>query len=421
MVALWDTAQWDQGAEWGAAPLPPEGWGDDWAWWYQPGASGSSISLNGMVVEARWTTDSHTLGDGTFRGDLQPGTLTLQLWDPTHQLDNLDKYGAVWAWYKPTNQVWAWFYDSFTRGLVAPGDPAGADCVFSGVTWASRMTQTRWDTQFPAQSVSARIAALVAVMNSSAQYVHLPHVAANVANQSQTVPATVPPSDAPPNSSGYWPSYLAVLRDAAGPGVAWLSYSTPGDLGPGAMTVNYARWEAANVRTLDPSQIVAGPPVTASVDWLITLIYWTAINGSTGATSTMLCQGDNILYFGQSPTVPLRLWGNVTPPGGPQGAEYQAAYNTGYQVCTDRQDPTERTLSSVSLQSGTRWEAGGKPAKALWDPYAHTFSPTDVARINDGTGTLKNYRVTKSDHRLTSAVWETTHYLEKYTAATPLP
>ena len=56
-------------------------------------------------------------------------------WDPDHRLDNLDKLGAVWALYKPTGACWCWFYDSFARGLVAPGDPAGADCVFTGVTW----------------------------------------------------------------------------------------------------------------------------------------------------------------------------------------------------------------------------------------------------------------------------------------------
>ena len=73
----WDTGKWDT-AEWGQPPQGEGGWGKDWRWWWQRGdAVAQFVDLTAMVVEARWTTDSHSMGDGTFRGDLQPGQLTL--------------------------------------------------------------------------------------------------------------------------------------------------------------------------------------------------------------------------------------------------------------------------------------------------------------------------------------------------------
>ena len=163
-LSAFDGGHWDVN-EWNAGPPPEPGWGDDWAWWYQVGTAGI-IPLNELVVEARWTTDSHTLGDGTFRGDLQPGTLTARLWDPQHQLDNLDKLGAVWAAYKPTAQVWCWFYDQFARGLYAPGDPAAADCVFTGTQWPVRLTSSQGSLAPAVQTAAARLAAIVANLNA---------------------------------------------------------------------------------------------------------------------------------------------------------------------------------------------------------------------------------------------------------------
>lgn len=413
-VSAWDGGHWDVN-EWNAGPPPEPGWGDDWAWWFQPGVAGPSLALNEMVVEARWTTDAHTLGDGSFRGDLQPGTLTLRLWDPHHALDNLDKFGAIWAWYRPTNTVWAWFYDNFTRGLFAPGDPAAADCVYSGVTWPSRLTSLRNETGFPSQSVSARLAAIVAGLGGGSGQLYLPRVSGNTAGQSQQMLAA-----AGDTSTGVllYPGYLAALRDASTDGVGWLAYTTAGPTGPGALVVSYARWEAATTRILDRSQIVAGPAVTASIGFLITLLVWAATNGANGAASTFHLYGANVSTVGVQGPGSLRLWGDVSATSAP---EWAGANATGVQLVKDRSDATEQVLSSVSLQSGTRWTAAGLASTADWDPYAHVFSPTDVARVDDGAGNVKSYRVVKSDHRLTSTVWQTTHYLEKHTAATPLP
>jgi hypothetical protein len=78
-------------------------------------------------------------------------------------------------------------------------------------------------------------------------------------------------------------------------------------------------------------------------------------------------------------------------------------------------------LDTVEVQSGARSSPTGGPTATDWDPYAHTFSPLDVAAIDHGNGTTGHYHVTQSSHRLTSTVWQTSHTLEKYIAASPLP
>ncbi|HZZ55702.1 MAG TPA: hypothetical protein VFE26_15625 [Trebonia sp.] len=410
---FWDSGTWDA-AEWAGTPPGEGGWGDDWSWWYQVKNYTPAYNLNPYLVEARWTTDGHSLGDGTFRGDIQPGTLTARFWDPKRHLV-LDKTGAVWAFYQPTGACWCWFYDTFSRGLFAPGDPSAADCVFVGTSWPSRLTAPTLYSNYPAQSVSARLNAVVASWTAASPGFVLPAVTGNIASQNQTVLA------APIDSSGYYPPFLQTVRDAAAPGAAWLS-AAPVNVGDasagGRLVLNYARWETNVQRTLDRSQIVAGPPTTASTDWMITVINWAATNGSTGVQTKDQIQSSSTALWGLQGPGALRLWGDVTYPG---GTECSAAEATARQLINDRANASEQQLSSISLQSGTRWTAAGKPSSADWDPYAHTFSPTDVAAIVDDGGTTRYYRVQKSDHRLTSNVWQTTHYLEKYTAPTPLP
>ena len=90
----WDRyTYWSDGVtQWGAKTWPAgAGWHDAWRWWYQyDDQTQPAWDLTELVVEARWTTDSHTLGDGTLhRGDLQPGRLELQLHDPTGKVRGL--------------------------------------------------------------------------------------------------------------------------------------------------------------------------------------------------------------------------------------------------------------------------------------------------------------------------------------------
>jgi hypothetical protein len=403
----WGTSRWDQ-SEWQAGPPPSQDWGADWRWWYQVGAGGI-IELNGLIVEARWTSDGHSFGDGSYRGDIQPGSCTIRLWDPAHQLDLLDRYGCVFALYKPTGACWVYFYESLTRGLFASGDPADADTVFTGSPWPARLTNTRADSTFPAESASARVARLVALLNDT--NLKLPAVTGSIATQNQPVAPTTA------GTYGDTPALLAMIRDAATDGVAWWSPAGAA-AGPGTLALNYARWETTDQRLLDRSQVIAGPPSTSAIDFYTSMVIWNATKGDTGATSGFKYSGGGLytLPAWQGPTV--RLYGDLTAPS---GAEYQPTIDTSAALLADRSDPAEGILSTVSVQSGRRTTKTGGPSATDWDPYAHHFSPVSVVSLVDNTGTTKKYRVQKSDHRLVSTVWQTTHTLEKFSAPTPLP
>ena len=415
-MSTWDSATWDAvDAEWRGTPPPSgaAGWGGDWAWWYQVGTV-KLYDLTELVVEAVWSTDSHSYGDGTFRGDIQPGTLTVRLWDPHHIFDTPDRRGAIFAAYLPTGACWCWFYESVTRGLFAPGDPIDADCVYIGSTWAARMANPNPAAGYPAQSVSARLAAVVATLASTTSGINLPPITASVASQNQRVVALAA------DANGLYQGWLQTVRDAAAPGVAWLSAVTvnPGDAAAGGrLVLNYARWETTNARTLDRSQVIAGPPVTDSQEWAITQVTWAATNGTTAAQTALAVYSGFLGISGAQGPTGLRLWGDVSA----AGAEHAAANATAGQLINDRAQTDREHLSNVTVQSGRRRAAGGGPALADWDPYSHTFAPTDVLALNDAGGTPRYYRVTKSDHRLTASTWQTVHTLETFTAPTPLP
>lgn len=417
MPSTWDAAIWDTD-EWAPGPPPSQGWGQDWRWWWQVGSDPASIiDLMGLVVEARWTSDSHKLGDGTFRGDLQPGTCTVRLWDPAHKLDNLNKLGAVWALYQPTGACWCWFYESLSRGLYAPGDPADADAVFVGTPWPTRLTTPRWDGNFPQQSAAARMAAIVNLLNTANPSMSLPVVTGNIAGQGQIVPAIAYTTTDPFNQ---YPDLLTQVRTAAADGVAWWT-PTAGATGVGALTLNYGRWEAANVRPLGHSQVIAGPATTADLSIYLSFVNFATVNGATAAAynvSTLADLAHRALVGFQGPN--MRFWGDANING--NGAEQAALITTANNLINDRSNPSELLLSSVDVQSGGRTGPAGGPSSAEWDPYGHTFSPIDVAAVADtGDILVKNYRVQQSSHRLTANIWQTTHTLDKYTAAAPLP
>ena len=429
MTFVWDTAKWDQ-AEWGGRPPGWPGWGDDWAWWYQIGQNGigGNINLlNPYIVEARWTTDSHTLGDGCFRGDLQPGTVTIRLWDPLKRLAYMsNKAGAVFALYKPTGAAWCWFFESLTKGLYAPGDPLDADLVWTGTTWPFRFTAPITLNGMAAQPADSRLTTIVNRLNNNRGNLQIPVTSGAIAAQSQMVAANQA------DQNGLFPSWLQEVRNAAPNGVAWLAPgpdTTPpqvggGTAGHGTLLLTYARWDAAAQRTLDRSQIIAGPAVSAGIDWLVTMAAWQAVNAG-GATTALRVTGTALAnIWGMQGPDQMRLWGDVTAT---TGAEYAATLATGNALMAARSDSTEQVLDTITVQSGVRTRPDGRPGLAAWDPYSHHWLPTDVAVIPPPPGappapTITSlFRVVKSEHRLTATIWETTHTIEKYVSAQPLP
>jgi hypothetical protein len=412
----WDSGRWGQSSWYQPVPPSTAGWGADWRWWLQTGSAVTELA--GLVVEARWTTDAHTAGDGTFRGDLQPGKLTLRLWDPGHALDDIDLMAVVFAHYRPAGLSFVWFVDSLTRGLYAPGDPADADTVISGLGWPARLTVgTTTAMQLGQQSAATRLTTVADTLNTNHAQMILPPVAADIAGQSQLVAPTA--ADA---TTGLYPSYLQACRDAATFGVCWLQ-ATGGaaDGSTGALTLVYRRWETVNIRPLDASQVVAGPPVSRAMGWVLTqtqtqpLDYHTAGGGSLpvvyGASSSTDIYG--IVSIG-----PMRVWDLVNG----SGPAYLPIISTMSQLLADHSQSDSKYLSTVSLQSGARWTKAGRPSTNAWDPTAHVFAPDDVADyVDPATAAHQRYRVVQSDHTLNAKVWQTTHTLEAYTAATALP
>jgi hypothetical protein len=415
-LSTWGTSKWGQAAWVGGPAGPPgAGWGDDWRFWYQLGGV-VVAELTDLVVEARWTTDSRTFGDGTFRGDIQPGKCTIRLWDPGGTLDTVDKLGAVWAQYQPTGATWCWFYGSVTRGLYAPNDPQAADVVYSGLPWAPRMTSDVYtETGRAAESTTARISALVDQLTTTLLAWKMPVINKDIDTQSQLVAARVRQTTTPFN---FYPNYLQAFRDAATDGVFSLDAQCPAPGGPGNLIARYKRWETHNDRNLNTGQVIAGPAVDTDVTALTTYLLWTATRGDTGAQSTFNDgQGGSGAYGYSGPS--LRLYGDVSA----GGAELGAVQSTSDGALSVRSDPTVKHTSSVMVQSGDRFTSQGKPSTNDWDPRAHVWAPTDMCMFHpttDGATTQFTW-VTHSDHILNAQMWQTVHTLEPWTIGAALP
>jgi hypothetical protein len=420
--AVWNVSHWNDGSVWQGVTYPPgAGWGSDWRFWYQVGTS-VAMELTGLVVEARWTTDSHTQADGTYRGNVQPGKCAIRLWDPTGTLDDLDKYGAVWACHIPSGGCWAWFYNTLTRGLYAPGDRLAADCVFSGDSWPLRMTAdtyTAYLTPRPIESLNSRLNNLVDTLISAVDF-HLPTIGRAIAAQTQQIPAMATPVNA---AGGTWPSWLGLVRDAAANGVAWWQYAG-GDVGvAGVMTFRYDRWETNSQRPITGAQIVTGPPVDASAGFVYGFVDMMATRGADNY-ATGIRYGGNMSFAGAG-NLSTVMYGDIeNTPGvsGRIGPDWAATSTTVSQMAQDHSDPTERVLSTITCQSGDRHAPAGGPSSAVWDSHAHVWSPIEVMSYLDPVDNKTHlYRVTTSSHILNAATWQTVHSLEKYSTAAALP
>ena len=417
-ASLWDKARWDAGT-WSAPAAPGAGWGTDWEFWWQVG-SVPVHDLTAKIVEARWTTDSHAQADGTYRGNVQPGKCAVRLWDPDHVMETCDKYGALWASYKPTGATFAWFYNTLSRGLYAPGDRASSDCVFQGDTWPLRLTANTWtaysDTNNrPVEPANTRLNNLVdtLVAGPGGYDFQMPAITKTIAAQTQQIPAITYAGAGPPWPS--WPAWLTLVRDAATDGIAWWSYGRAPN-GAGTMGFRYDRWEANNQRALDPAQIVAGPPVDMTAGFVYGFVDANATRAADGVNTYQRYAGN--MAFAGAGNIGVALYGDIGTPSSP---DWNGANGTVSQMAADHSDPTERVLSTMTAQSGRRLKTDGSPSSSTWDPAAHVWTPLDVAAYADPVDNKTHYyRVQKTDHILNAALWQTVLTLEKYSAATPL-
>ena len=414
MTALrWGVGKWGRNT-WGHRTYPPGAvWGADWRWWYQDTATTyASWDITDLVVEARWTTDGHTMGDGTFRGDIQPGRLELRLMDPGARSSFIGLLGTIWARYEPTEATWCWFVYDVTSLLAPPGDPLRWDVVVTADTWPDRLKSGSYNSARPAETVAARLGAIVSRLNSDVG-LRLPAVAGQIAADAHTVPAVVLAGTPTP----FYPAFLDQVRQAAANGVAWLeARSVPTPWTPGSLVLHYDLWNTATGRLVSEAQVNSATPWTYGMEHIKTHVTWAGVNAA-GVATTIDQTGGTYGAYGVQSLGPMRILGDVAA-GGAQLAAVQA---TGSSILADHANPAQR-VDLIVVTSGDRTHPNGSPS-VLWDPTANVWNPTEPLQWYrfGPTNPLETYRVTQTEHRLTARVWESTHHLEMFTQPTPLP
>ena len=412
LPGVWDETVWDQSSWQTRTFAPGAGWGYDWRVWFQYDTQ-VLWDMTEATVEVRWSTDGHAAGDGTFRGDIQPGSIQIQLHDPDHLAEAVHPLGTIWLHYGPTNVTWGFYLETVTRQLVAPGDPTAADVVMTGSPWPLRLSS---DCLFqfprPAERADTRLTAIAAFLSQNAR-LGLPRYSANIAAQSHQVTPTAAVSW---NTSAY-PSALALVRAAAANGVAWLTGAVDG-AGLGYFVLNYARWEANAARNLVPSDLVAGIPFDSSNEELITAAVFqaTAPGGTETDWPITVTTSSAVWHYGLV-SVTMRVWADIT------GADQTPINTTGANLLAAHGNPVTAHLSSITATSGLRSRPDGTAGPA-WNPAAHVWAPTDrvtwVPPADDPTNWATQYWVTKTDHRLRAAAWDSAHTVELYTPAAAL-
>ena len=416
-IGLWDSSLWDSGDVWHRAgePITPPsapGWAGAWTVWAQLRAE-VIADLTPLVVEAAWSTDGYTMGDGCFRGNLQPGRLNLRCFDPSGSLAGLDRMATIWLNYAPTGATWCYYFNAVTRPLAVPGDPSPV-VVLTADTWPPRLLNNAFaNTERPAERADTRLGYLFSVTASDTG-LSLPPITYRVAAAGQYVDPIVWVK-APGNMGNMVEGHLPQIRKDGANGITWVRPYRVAD-GSGGVEWVWDRWETHNSRTLDPGQILAGPPINQAAGWVISWWQW-AGRDAFGDVDTDHWHLSSWGSYGAQGPGAARVWAALQYP---DSVESQSVFTTGENVVTGREWSSESYLSDVTVKSGTRYGPDGRPSAGPWLPEAHLFTPVDVAEIQHD-GAVHSYRVGRSDHRLTARTWETKHTLEKYIAGQALP
>jgi hypothetical protein len=394
---------------WSPRPVPPGShWGSTWRWWYQyAGETHTSWDITRYVVEARWTTDSLTPGDGTFRGDLQPGRLELKLFGDLSSIP-VDILGCVWARYTPSGATWCWFLNDFTSLLTAPGE-SRPYLVWTADSWPARLTQAAYNAGRPRETVTQRLNFIANEFATDTGLALPPFNAAQIAGDNSQIQATVQ------DNYGHWPPWLQQVRDAAQNGVAWLSATAgnnPGDAG--SLTLNYVRLGSSTTRTILNSDIDTDSIWTSSLDDIVTFIVWNGV-AFTGVANTLTQTGG---YWAQGgiKTFTARMLGDLAS----GGSHVPTATQNGNNVLTARSWNRQR-VDQIVCTSGDRSTPLGV-ASVPWAPQSMVWGPNEVMSWTRSTGAQPDlYRVENTAHVLNARVWEATHTLTPYIAEVPFP
>jgi hypothetical protein len=410
----WDrpTDTWDApGLVWQAPP--------PWAWWVQSRAA-IVTDITAKVIEARWTSDSYTMGDGTWRGDLQPGRLQLRMFDPGDTV--LSELNTIWANYRPwgdpnypTGHTFAWFVEQVSRRLVAPGDPTGDQIVVTANRWPARLVQPGYGTDSqPAQTVTARLTALATRLGTDANLA-MPPTTGVIATDTHQCKATLAAAD-----RSQAPSILQLIRDAAANGIVTLDAVVDAVGVAGRLELRYQPWGTQTKRAVPQGQVIAGPVSARGSDTLVTAASFTGTD--LAANQTLLTRNDpNWVINGQGwrQRGPMRCWANLNPTTGTDTAAARATLDA---IWTANHSPDTYGLSSITAQSGRRTGPHGGPPAAVWDPQWMVVHPTHSLTWTGPPGPSSDtYRVVSSSHVLTAHDWQVVHTLQRDSPATQLP
>ena len=396
---VWSTRKWPPGAV----------WKEDWRWWYQYADSAKvEWELAGKVVEARWTTDAYALGDGTYRGDCQPGVLNLRLYDPEQLLLSLGRLGTIWATYVPTGATWCWFIRSITGLLAVPGDPTLNEIVVTADAWPARLTASSYNSGRPVESVSTRFAAIVDRLATDTGLL-LPAISGSIAADTHPVPAV---TNMTGEGSTVMPGFLQQLRDAGSNGLMYLeAVAGPGPGYAGRLVIHYDLWETVQARGLWNDQVLAASIWQQGLDNLITEVKWHGTRADGVTTDDWEQYSSSFGVFGVQAKGPLRVWGDVSQ----GGAQHAAVVATGQTILDNYGDSTREYAQAMQQVSGDR-------EHSAWDPTRFVWGPQWVIQWYRVDGQpQESYRVVKSEHILNARQWLVTHTLEFFTSPTPIP
>jgi hypothetical protein len=394
-------------------------WNGDWQIWAQLDQETILADITGQVIEAQWSTDSYTMGDGSYRGDLQPGRLTLRCLDPAGTMRDFDNMATIWLHYAPANLTWLYFLDSRATSIAPEGSP-NPGLVLAADSWPPRLMNDCWaQAERGKEPVANRMAHLYGRCQNDPG-LHLPRIPGDsfIAPQGQYVDPIAWITG--PNNSraiNMTIGHLPQLRKDSADGIFWARPRRAAG-GWGEWPWSYDRWEAVwpGFRTLAPDQILAGPPVTRSTDWVTSVWKWSGRDAYGEANHDIWQFGSGWGIYGiQGPSPDV--WAALQYP---ETAETAAVLATGQAVLNARSHAGVPYLSDVTVRSGTRFAPDGTPRPGSWDPLAHHWPPIEVLEVTHD-GATRQYHVARSEHRLTSKVWETKHSLEVYVPATPLP
>ena len=276
-------------------------------------------------------------------------------------------------------------------------------------SWPYQLTTAGYNGARGAESVAARLNWAIAAMNADPTLLLAP-ITASVAPDTHTVQPTT-------QSSGLWPPWLKILRDAAANGVLWVE-NVPGaaPTAGGSWVIHYDVWQEVQPRTLNPAQVVAGTVWNQGNGTTYTQVLWAGTE-RVERGHHRVADGAELHPGGD---LPDRRHAPVGEHRNERGAQLGTVTSTATAIF-NAYATTVPYVDTITMLSGDRTTPLGA-ASTPWDPTAHVYRPNDRidwARV-PGQPVESVPRAVVGPHPQRPIV-ETTHTLARYVAPTALP